>query len=146
MGKRVSILFRKPLPPEERAALRAFAAELVEKVLEGRSFVCLLSNDAQLRQLNKEFLGHDYATDVLSFPGGGTEDLGELAISIERAAVQATEQGHTLLEELKILMLHGALHLAGMDHEKDRGQMKKLETRWRKDFGLASGLIERSRR
>lgn len=146
MGKRVSILFRKPLPPEERAALRAFAAELVEKVLEGRSFVCLLSNDAQLQQLNKEFLGHDYATDVLSFPGGGTEDLGELAISIERAAVQATEQGHTLLEELKILMLHGALHLAGMDHEKDRGQMKKLEARWRKDFGLASGLIERSRR
>ncbi len=146
MGKRSSILFRKPLPTEERAALRAFAKSLGEKVIEGRSFVCLLTSDAQLQQLNKEFLGHDYATDVLSFPSGETEELGELAISIERAAEQAVEQGHTLLEELKILMLHGVLHLSGMDHENDRGQMKKLETKWRKALALPAGLIERSRR
>ena len=146
MGKRSSILFRKTLPREERAELRAFAKELGETVLEGRSFVCLLSNDAQLQQLNKEFLGHDYATDVLSFPSGETEELGELAISIERATEQAVEHGHTLLEELKILMLHGALHLSGLDHENDRGEMKRMETRWRKAFGLHAGLIERSRK
>lgn len=146
MGKRSSILFRKPLPTEERAALRAFARELSEKVLEGRSFVCLLSDDAQLQQLNKEFLGHDFSTDVLSFPSGETDELGELAISLDRATEQAIEHGHTLLEELKILMLHGAIHLSGMDHEKDGGEMKRLETKWRKALDLSAGLIERSRR
>ena len=146
MGKRSSILFRKPLPTEERAALRAFAKELSDKLLEGRTIVCLLSDDVHLHQLNKEFLGHDFPTDVLSFPSGETEELGELAISLERATEQAIKQGHTLLEELKILMLHGALHLSGMDHEKDRGEMKRLETKWRKTLGLPAGLIERSRR
>lgn len=146
MGKRSSILFRKPLPTEERAALRAFARELSDKVLEGHSFVCLLSDDAQLQQLNKEFLGHDFPTDVLSFPSGETDELGEIAISLGRATEQAIEQGHTLLEELKILMLHGALHLSGMDHEKDGGEMKRRETKWRKALDLPAGLIERSRR
>lgn len=146
MGKRSSILFRKPLPTEERAALRAFAKELSDKLLEGRTIVCLLSDDVHLHQLNKEFLGHDFPTDVLSFPSGETDELGELAISLERATEQAIKQGHTLLEELKILMLHGALHLSGMDHEKDRGEMKRLETKWRKTLGLPAGLIERSRR
>ena len=146
MGKRSSILFRKPLPTEERAALRAFAKELSDKLLEGRTIVCLLSDDVHLHQLNKEFLGHDFPTDVLSFPSGETEELGELAISLERATEQAIKQGHTLLEELKILILHGALHLSGMDHEKDRGEMKRLETKWRKTLGLPAGLIERSRR
>jgi probable rRNA maturation factor len=145
MGKRSSILFRKTLPKEERSALRMFAESLASQVLEGKSFDCLISGDKQLHALNLQFLGADYATDVLSFPSGEDENLGELAISIERASEQAEAHGHSLLDELKILMLHGVLHLKGMDHETDRGQMRRVETKWRKAFGLAAGLIERTR-
>lgn len=145
MGKRSSILFRKTLPKTERDSLRAFAEELAERVVEGKSFVCLISDDKHLKQLNSQFLGADYATDVLSFPSGEDENLGELAISIERAREQAEAQGHGLADELKILMLHGVLHLKGLDHESDRGQMRRAETKWRKLFGLGAGLIERAR-
>ena len=65
----------------------------------------------------------------LPVPGGL---LGEMAISVERAAEQAAEFGHPFSEEIKILMLHGVLHLLGMDHEKDRGAMARAEKRWRK--------------
>lgn len=145
MGKRSSILFRKSLPKEERSDLRAFAEELAVQVLDGKSFDCLISNDKHLCELNLQFLGADYATDVLSFPSGEVENLGELAISIERAAEQAATHGHSVLDELKILILHGVLHLKGMDHEADRGQMRRVETKWRKVFGLGAGLIERTR-
>jgi probable rRNA maturation factor len=94
-----------------------------------------------LRRLNRTFRGKDYATDVLSFP---SEDMPELAISFDRAAAQASELGHSVEEELRILMLHGLLHLAGMDHETDAGSMARAETRWRKRLGLPSGLIERA--
>jgi probable rRNA maturation factor len=83
---------------------------------------------------------------VLSFPEPGPDDfLGELAISVERAREQARLLGHTIEEETKILMLHGVLHLLGMDHEKDRGRMARAETRQRKKLGLPAGLIERVR-
>ena len=76
-----------------------------------------MTSDEELRRLNREFLNHDYPTDVLSFPAaeeGG--ELGELAISIERADAQARHYEHALLDELRVLMLHGVLHLRGMDH------------------------------
>lgn len=146
MGKPTSILFRKRLPKEDRDVLRAFAESIAAEVLEGRGFDCLITNDAQLQQLNRDFLGHDYPTDVLSFPSGEEQNLGELAISTERATAQAAEHGHSVVEEFQVLMLHGALHLAGMDHESDRGQMRRTETKWRKHFGLPGGLIERTRR
>jgi probable rRNA maturation factor len=76
---------------------------------------------------------------VLSFP---PEDI---AISFDRAAAQAAELGHSVEDELRILMLHGLLHLAGMDHHTDKGAMARVEVRWRKRLGLASGLIERAR-
>jgi len=145
MGKRASILFRKTLPKEDRLELRQFAETLCADVLEGKSFLCLITGDKQLQQLNADFLGHDYPTDVLSFPTGETVQLGEMAISVERAIQQAELHAHTVLDELKILMLHGALHLSGLDHEQDRGQMKRIETKWRKHFGLVSGLIERTK-
>ena len=66
-----------------------------------------------------------------------TEGLGEIAISSERAAAQAAEFGHTWLEEVKILMLHGMLHLAGLDHERDGGKMAREEKRWRREFRFA---------
>jgi probable rRNA maturation factor len=100
--------------------------------------------------LNREFRGQDAATDVLSFPAGPLPDgrgseimLGDLAISLPRARAQAAALGHNLELELQILMLHGVLHLAGMDHETDSGRMARAEKRWRLRFGLPSGLIER---
>ena len=99
----------------------------------------------RMRALNRTHRGKDKVTDVLSFPTGETVQLGEMAISVERAIQQAELHAHTVLDELKILMLHGALHLSGLDHEQDRGQMKRIETKWRKHFGLVSGLIERTK-
>lgn len=118
----------------------------MREVADGRPFHCLITDDRELLRLNREFLQKDYATDVLSFPSGATSGFaGELAISVERAADQAAEFGHSLSEELSILMLHGILHLLGMDHEKDRGAMARLEKKWRKHFELPTGLIERVR-
>jgi probable rRNA maturation factor len=83
---------------------------------------------------------------VLSFPAPPSPDyLGEIAISWERAAEQAARYGHSAEQEIAILMLHGVLHLAGYDHETDRGRMARAESAWRRRLGLPDGLIERSR-
>jgi probable rRNA maturation factor len=107
----------------------------------------LLSDDRKLRRLNREFRGKDVATDVLSFPAAkqpGSSHVGDLAISLETAQRQASQQGHSLRDEVRVLLLHGVLHLAGMDHERDRGEMAAREAELRRRFGLPSGLIERS--
>ncbi|HEY4364237.1 MAG TPA: rRNA maturation RNase YbeY [Bryobacteraceae bacterium] len=124
--------------------MKTFLDELVESAGGGRAVTCLITDDAQLRELNRKFRRKDYATDVLSFPPAHGE-AGELAISLDRAAAQAAERGHSVEEELRILMLHGMLHLAGMDHETDSGQMERAETRWRKRLALPPGLTERAR-
>lgn len=108
----------------------------------------LLAGDERLRALNLQFRGHDRPTDVLSFPplpevaepGQG----GDLAISLDTASRQAADCGHTLETEVKVLILHGLLHLAGYDHESDRGQMRRRENLLRKQFALPAGLVERS--
>jgi len=105
----------------------------------------MITDDRELERLNRMFLGNDYPTDVLSFPAEGPGPIGELAISIERARQQAEEHGHSPADEIRILMLHGVLHLLGMNHENDRGAMAQAEKRWRREFGLPVGLIERSR-
>lgn len=107
----------------------------------------LLTTDHNLRRLNRQFRGIDKATDVLSFPPGGLgaeEMAGELAISVPTARRQAAAQGHTLTCELKILILHGLLHLAGYDHEADTGRMARRERQLRTRFRLPLGLIERA--
>ena len=107
----------------------------------------LITNDKELQRLNAAFLGKDYATDVLSFPfeGPGIE-LGEIAISAQLARIQSKEFSHTVEQEISILMLHGVLHLQGMDHQADRGKMRRAETKWRLELGLPQGLIERTKR
>jgi probable rRNA maturation factor len=126
--------------------LRAFADRLRDEVAHGRSFTCLISRDAELQRLNREFLKKDYPTDVLSFPSGARDGfLGEMAISADRAAEQAANNGHSTSDEIRILMLHGVLHLLGFDHQGDRGRMRRTETIWRKTLGLPAGLIERAR-
>jgi probable rRNA maturation factor len=121
-----------------RKELRTFLRQIAERVAGRGGITCLITTDSELRRLNKQFRGKDYATDVLSFPPD------DIAVSLDRAAEQAAEHGHGLAEELRILMLHGMLHLSGMDHETDSGRMRRAETRWRKEFGLPSGLIERA--
>jgi probable rRNA maturation factor len=109
----------------------------------------LLTTDATLRDLNRRFRGKDRATDVLSFsstnPAPGPEKTaGDVAISVETARKQAAEQGHVLGVELRVLILHGLLHLAGYDHETDAGKMRRRERQLRAKLGLPQGLIERS--
>jgi probable rRNA maturation factor len=140
------VFFRRAGTGIPRPQIRAFAHALIADVSHGRRFECLITDDRELRRLNRDFLGHDYPTDVLSFPSGTAGGFaGELAISAERAAAQAAEFEHDLVEEIKILMLHGLLHLLGMDHEKDRGAMARSEKKWRKHFSLPASLTERVR-
>jgi probable rRNA maturation factor len=134
-----SLLFRHRSPNVDRRDLRRFLKDLAPEILPGQSVTCLIAADEDLSALNRKFRGKDYATDVLSFP---PEDI---AVSFDRAAAQAAELGHSVQDELRILMLHGLLHLAGMDHDTDKGAMARAEVRWRKRLALPSGLIERAK-
>ena len=142
------LIFRRVPASVRRTSLERFAGVLRERVAGGREFECLITGDRELQRLNREFLGKDYPTDVLSFPAGegsAQDFLGSLAISARRAAVQAREYGHSQEQELEILMLHGLLHLLGLDHETDRGRMARVEHGWRRRLSLPAGLIERAR-
>ena len=106
----------------------------------------LLAGDAELKQLNKSFRGKNKPTDVLSFPTPAEiadAHAGDLAISLETAARQAATYGHTLRDEVRILLLHGLLHLAGEDHETDQGEMALREAALRRELRLPVTLIER---
>lgn len=146
-----TVTFRR-VPADVRAkAVAGFARKLERQVAKGRPFDCLITGDAELHRLNYAFRGKDCPTDVLSFPtgvglpAGPAHSLGDLAISAVRARAQARRFGHTTEQEIRILMLHGLLHLLGMDHETDRGRMARAEARWRRELGLPNGLIERTR-
>jgi probable rRNA maturation factor len=136
----------KPFATEKRA-LAQFVRLLSRRLARSRPIICLLADDAHLQRLNRDFLGHDYPTDVLSFPSGSLEpELGEIAISMERAAAQAAQFGHALLDEVRILLLHGTLHLIGLDHENGDSAMAREEKRWRVEFQLPETLIARAGR
>ncbi len=139
-----TVLFRRRPADVRPRALRSFARKLETDVAKGRTFDCLITGDAELRRLNREFRRKDYATDVLSFPAIASASLGDIAISLPRARAQARQHGHTAEQEVRILMLHGLLHLLGMDHESDSGAMARTERRWRARLGLPDGLIERA--
>ena len=138
-----TVTFRRAPAEVRQRAIRNFARRLQREVARGRSFDCLITGDAELRRLNRQFRGKDYPTDVLSFPAALPGSLGDLAISFARARSQARAFGHAPEEELRILMLHGLLHLLGYDHETDSGRMARAEKRWRARFALPNGLIER---
>jgi probable rRNA maturation factor len=100
--------------------------------------------DARVRALNRQYRKKDQPTDVLSFPADERPFLGDVVIAAGVARRQADEAGHSLQTELRILALHGLLHLLGYDHERDNGRMARLERRLRARGGLREGLIERS--
>jgi probable rRNA maturation factor len=131
------VVFRRTPATLERTAIENFAETLSKRLrLE---FTCLITTDAELKQLNRQFRNKDYATDVLSFTG-----TQELAISYQRARAQAAEFAHSVEDEIRILILHGVLHLLGMDHETDNGAMARREAIWRRKLGLPNSLIQRA--
>jgi probable rRNA maturation factor len=144
----IQVRFGRALRPRALAVFLKQAAEAAR--LKGEVSV-LLAGDEEIRRLNRNFRRKNEATDVLSFPAPAALDgrgpmAGDLAISVETAVRQAAEFGHPLAAELETLVLHGLLHLAGYDHERDDGRMARREAALRRRFGLATGLIERSGR
>jgi len=142
-SERSSILFRTRSRAIRRRELVEFARRLEADVAGGRPFCCLVTDDDEIRNLNRQFRKKDAATDVLSFPAGADGHLGEIAISFDRAREQAADFGHSVEDEMRVLMLHGVLHLVGMDHERDRGEMRRVEQRWQRRLDLPAGLIDR---
>jgi probable rRNA maturation factor len=147
-----TVTFRRVPATLPRRTIENFACRLQTEVAKGRPFECLITGDAELRKLNREFRGKDYTTDVLSFPIPGARSpapgprlAGSIAISLGRARAQARQFGHAVEDEIRILMLHGVLHLLGHNHESDNGRMARAEQRWRARLDLPAGLIERAR-
>ena len=140
-----SMLVRPGLRLPWRGQVELFAASVQRRVAGGRTFSVLLTDDAEMRRLNRRFRGKNKPTDVLSFPAAPLPNgpLGDIAISVDHARAQARGFGHPVAAEVSILLLHGVLHLTGMDHETDAGEMRAAESRWRKKLGLPGGLIER---
>jgi probable rRNA maturation factor len=111
----------------------------------------VLADDTEVRRLNRTWRGVRAATDVLSFPTdpsvptprGVRRHLGDIVIATGIARLQAKEAGHAYATELRVLALHGLLHLLGYDHETDSGQMARAERRLRRRGGLPLGLIDR---
>lgn len=131
--------------PLRRAALAAWLPAAAPARARGEVTIALMS-DGAMRRLNARFRGRDYATDVLSFPSDEPGLLGDIAIALGVAARQARRLGHSEATELRILALHGVLHLLGYDHETDTGAMARAEDRLRRKAGLPAGLIARAGR
>ena len=142
------VILRKRVAGLSDAALAKFVRRAGHIVRLRGAVNVLVTSNRELRGLNHRFRGKDKPTDVLSFPPVlGLRDgfAGDVAISAEMAAQNARQLGHSAAEEIKILALHGLLHLAGYDHERDHGEMARKEQRLRRLLGLPVGLIERSR-
>jgi len=123
---------------------REFAEQVIEVIgFEKKDAAIVFVSDAAIRKLNQRFRSRNYPTDVLSFPiqaasfeSENKSNLGDVVISVERAAAQARNAGHSFSAELKQLILHGLLHLCGYDHETDDGEMNRLELRLRRRLGI----------
>ena len=118
--------------------MKTFLEKLSTRLQLEKGFSVVVVSDSRMRDFNRKYAGKDYPTDVLSFPcaddpGMDEGYLGDIIISAERAASQAV---NGLENEMKILVLHGLLHLMGYDHETDKGRMKRLENQIRRDLGL----------
>jgi probable rRNA maturation factor len=152
------VIFQKRVPELSELALLRFATRARQAAGLKGSVNILVTSSREMKALNRRFRGKDKATDVLSFPAAAEnfvpndtrrkdrrkEFAGEIAISAEIAAQSARAHGHSAAEEVKVLVLHGLLHLRGYDHERDKGQMARREAHLRTRLGLPSGLIERS--
>jgi probable rRNA maturation factor len=141
----VLLLAHQPDDVRERA-LALFAGKARRAIGLDAETVILITTSAELRELNRRYRHKDKATDVLSFETTTSRGMsvGELAISAEIAAANAAALGLSTETELRILILHGLLHLAGYDHETDKGEMRARELKLRMQLKLPVGLIERA--
>ena len=131
------------VPPGLRApGLARWLASVAPARARGAVTIAIVP-DARVRRLNREYRHKDMPTDVLSFPSDERGFAGDIVIASGIARRQAKAAGHSLQTELRVLALHGLLHLLGYDHERDDGRMARLERRLREKGGLREGLIER---
>ncbi len=141
------VIFNKPVAGLTVPTLTRFLAR-ARRVAGLRGTVnVLLTTNAEMKSLNRSFRGKDKPTDVLSFPAASDSNkgfAGDIAISAEIATQNARALGHDPGVEVKILILHGILHLRGYDHERDHGQMAGREQQLRRELRLPVGLIERA--
>jgi probable rRNA maturation factor len=148
--ERKLVILRKKIAGLSAATLDRFVRHARRVVRLPGTVDVLVTSSSELRGLNRRFRGKDKSTDVLSFPslppkqGRIKKVAGELAISLDIARENAGRLGHSVAEEIKVLTLHGILHLAGFDHERDSGEMARAENRLRRKLRLETGLIERS--
>jgi len=127
----------------DRLVLERFLSEVASTLGAAEASATLaLVRDARIQKLNRDFRGHDKPTDVLSFAAARYEDepdyLGDIVVSVDTASRQAKRRGSNLRRELKVLSLHGFLHLLGHDHEKDDGEMRRIEYRLRRRFAITT--------
>jgi probable rRNA maturation factor len=147
---RALVTLEKAVTGLTEAALRRFVARASRASGLRGTVNLLVTSNARMRSLNRRFRGKDKPTDVLSFPAvatvrSATKSLaGDIAISASIAAMNARLLGHSSADEIKILVLHGVLHLRGYDHERDHGRMARREHALRKKLKLPDGLIERA--
>jgi probable rRNA maturation factor len=140
------IVFEKKLSGLSSRNLAGFALKARRAAGLRGAVSVLITNNSHMRRLNEHFRGKTKATDVLSFPAAGSANgfAGDIAISLDMAVRNARLLGHSVADEIRILMLHGILHLAGYDHENDKGEMAKKEILLRRCLALPTSLIERS--
>jgi probable rRNA maturation factor len=140
------IIFKKKVAGLSESALRRFAARAAAAAGVRGEVNILVTSNRELKSLNRRFRGKDQPTDVLSFAAGSSPTerwAGDIAISAEMASANGNTLGHSAAAEVKILVLHGVLHLAGFDHERDNGVMARKEARLRRTLKLPVGLIAR---
>jgi probable rRNA maturation factor len=140
------IILKKKLAGVSERSLETFATRARKAAGVKGQVQVLITSSEELRELNRRFRRKDKPTDVLSFPAIVDGEAGDIAISADIASENAYQLGHSLDEELRILILHGILHLGGHDHEKDKGEMEALESELRDRLKLPSSLIERTTR
>lgn len=135
------IIFEKAVNGVSPSALQRFAGRARKLARVKGEVAVLITSRGRVRALNRRFRRKDKPTDVLSFPG---PQGGDIAICAEIARQNAARLGHSVSDEIKILVLHGMLHLAGYDHETDSGEMARAEARLRSRLKLPASLIQRS--
>jgi probable rRNA maturation factor len=141
------VILRKPVASLSETTLTRFISRACRAAKLKGGVNVMVTSSQELRSLNRRFRGKDKPTDVLSFPPmiDFSDGLaGDVAISADIARKNARILGHSPAEEIKVLALHGVLHLAGYDHESDNGEMAREENRLRRQLRLPTGLIERS--
>jgi probable rRNA maturation factor len=144
------VILRKRVAGLSASTLERFVLRARRLVHLRETVNVLVTGSSELRTLNRRFRGADKPTDVLSFPSPPVEGsrakraAGEVAISADIARENAARLGHSVADEVKILVLHGILHLAGFDHERDNGEMARKERQLRRQLKLEVALIERT--